>query len=116
MQASAGHGQSLSRGSRGSGVGQVQDLLASIGFALPRSMSKAGADGIFGPETEGVVKEFQRRNGLTADGIVGPATIEALEQTIEANPFLEAPDPVQDAEASQFDAVAPVSLKRSVYV
>ena len=32
------------------------------------------ADGIFGPLTEEAVKEFQKANGLTADGIVGNST------------------------------------------
>jgi N-acetylmuramoyl-L-alanine amidase CwlA len=32
------------------------------------------ADGIFGPVTEGAVKRYQRRHGLTADGIVGSKT------------------------------------------
>lgn len=32
----------------------------------------------FGPQTAGVVKEFQRRAGLTADGVVGPKTYQAL--------------------------------------
>jgi peptidoglycan hydrolase-like protein with peptidoglycan-binding domain len=31
-------------------------------------------DGIFGPETEAATLLFQTRNGLTADGIVGPQT------------------------------------------
>ena len=30
--------------------------------------------GNFGPKTEEAVKAFQRNNGLTADGIVGPGT------------------------------------------
>ena len=36
------------------------------------------ADGAFGPGTEKAVKEWQTKNGLTADGIVGPATLEKM--------------------------------------
>jgi peptidoglycan hydrolase-like protein with peptidoglycan-binding domain len=32
------------------------------------------ADGVFGPATEQALKRWQRRNGLTADGIAGPQT------------------------------------------
>ena len=31
-------------------------------------------DGIFGPQTQKAVMYFQRKNGLTQDGIIGPAT------------------------------------------
>jgi len=106
----------LSRGSKGSGVAQVQDLLASIGFKLPNSMSRKGADGIFGAETEKAVKEFQLANNLKVDGFVGPDTLEMLEQIIEKNPALEAPDPLREALLNQFDASAPASQKRSVYL
>jgi peptidoglycan hydrolase-like protein with peptidoglycan-binding domain len=35
-------------------------------------------DGAFGPATEAVVREFQRRSGLLVDGIAGPRTLTAL--------------------------------------
>lgn len=35
---------------------------------------KITADGIFGTNTENAVKEFQKKNNLTVDGIVGPST------------------------------------------
>ena len=35
-------------------------------------------DGIFGPQTESAVREFQSRSGIDSDGIVGPITLEFL--------------------------------------
>ena len=54
------------RGSTGTVVKQIQEAL----FLL--------ADGIYGAMTEDAVKVFQRENGLTVDGIVGPATLAKL--------------------------------------
>lgn len=42
-------------------------------------------DGIFGTQTEECVKEFQEKNGLVADGIVGELTQKALGISIEDN-------------------------------
>lgn len=48
-------------------VVQLQDYLNQYGFAV-------SADGHFGPATTTAVKQFQTANGLTVDGLVGPAT------------------------------------------
>ena len=69
----------LQRGSTGPRVKALQEALLKFfpGYAGP-IRTAGGADGIYGASTEAVVKEFQRRSGLTADGIAGPATFSAL--------------------------------------
>jgi Putative peptidoglycan binding domain len=41
-------------------------------------------DGFFGKNTLEAVKNFQHKMGLTADGVVGPQTVRALDQPTEA--------------------------------
>ena len=65
----------LRRGSSGEYVTLLQTKLIQLGYDL----SPYGADGKFGAKTETAVKAFQKDHGLTADGIVGPKTWEALE-------------------------------------
>ncbi len=63
-------------GSTGTYVRLLQSILNRIGY-------NAGAvDGIFGGQTRQAVITFQLNNGLTADGIVGPATWAALDKFI----------------------------------
>jgi len=69
----------LLRGSRHPDVKRVQQALnrcmlpPNNTFTSP-SMKPLVEDGIFGPKTEAMVKEFQRLNGIRVDGIVGPVT------------------------------------------
>ena len=65
----------LRRGSRGSDVKDLQQRLKSKGY------HKYSVDGIFGFRTEQSVKNFQKANGLVADGIVGSATMEKLKSS-----------------------------------
>lgn len=62
----------LKKGHRGASVVTLQIALNRHGYGLI-------ADGIFGTLTEEALKDFQRRNGLTADGIAGPKSWQALD-------------------------------------
>ncbi len=62
----------LKKGSTGGEVKEVQRRLKQWGYY------KGSVDGIFGSGTRDAVIAFQKKNGLTADGIVGAATYKAL--------------------------------------
>jgi len=57
---------------RGDDVRDLQDKLTTLGFECGRT------DGIFGPQTERGVREFQRNYGIPPDGIVAEHTVRAL--------------------------------------
>ena len=59
-------------GSRGDEVRQIQTKLKRWGYY------NGNVDGIYGSQTLEAVKYFQRKNGLTVDGIAGPATLKAM--------------------------------------
>ena len=65
--------EALSRyGSRGDEVRQIQTKLKSWGYY------NGSVDGIYGSKTVEAVKYFQRKNGLTTDGIAGSKTLSAM--------------------------------------
>ena len=64
---------SLSKfGSQSEEVRQIQKKLKNWGYY------EGQIDGIFGSETKKAVIAFQKKNGLTADGIAGKNTLAAM--------------------------------------
>lgn len=62
----------LRQGAKGSEVKEVQRRLKKWGYY------NGSVDGVFGSGTRAAVIKFQKKNGLTADGVVGKATYKAL--------------------------------------
>ncbi len=76
----AGYGEEiLQRGSHGDSVYRLQQDLTSLGY------DTSGIDGWFGIHTYNAVKEFQSEQGLKVDGILGTASIKALEKCLAGN-------------------------------
>ncbi|MBR4868803.1 MAG: spore cortex-lytic enzyme [Clostridia bacterium] len=69
----SGSAQALSKmGSSGSEVREIQTRLKKWGYY------SGSVDGIYGTRTKNAVIYFQRKNGLSADGIAGPSTLAAM--------------------------------------
>ena len=60
------------QGSSGEGVKTIQTKLKNWGYYT------GSVDGVYGGGTAEAVKNFQKSNGLTADGVAGPATLSKL--------------------------------------
>lgn len=59
-------------GSRGEEVKKIQTKLKNWGYY------NGSIDGVYGWQTESAVKSFQKKNGLTADGVAGTKTLNAM--------------------------------------
>ncbi|MBQ8025049.1 MAG: spore cortex-lytic enzyme [Oscillospiraceae bacterium] len=60
------------KGSSGSVVTQIQQKLSQWGYY------SGTVDGVYGSQTEKAVRQFQRKNGLTVDGVAGKQTLAAM--------------------------------------
>ena len=67
----------LKPGDSGDQVKVLQKALASLGYDV------GTIDGVYGTSTTNAVIAFQKAAGLTADGVVGPATRTALKTALE---------------------------------
>jgi peptidoglycan hydrolase-like protein with peptidoglycan-binding domain len=77
-------------GMTGGIVKALQEQLAELGYTIGE------IDGVFGPVTVTAVRAFQQDQGLTVDGVAGPATMAKLTETLGADKPLPAPpDPAQ---------------------
>jgi peptidoglycan hydrolase-like protein with peptidoglycan-binding domain len=70
----------LQQGSVGTAVRRLQGLLNGAGFAI-------AIDGNFGPTTRAAVIQFQRQQGLVADGVVGDRTWDQLFLVVQPRPL-----------------------------
>lgn len=59
-------------GSQGNEVKAIQEKLKE------RGVYKGSVDGVYGTNTQKAVKTFQKQQGLTQDGVAGPATLKKL--------------------------------------
>ena len=53
------------------GIRKLQSKLKKRGWSI-------GVDGLFGPETRKIVRQFQAEKNLVVDGLVGPKTWKAI--------------------------------------
>ena len=66
----------LQQGSKGEAVAKLQRNLVALGY------NPKGTDGIFGADTKAAVMLFQEVCGLTADGVVGKNTNDAINRAL----------------------------------
>ena len=109
-------GALLRPGARGPAVRAIQQFLFGAGYDLGRW----GADGAWGKVTTQAIKDWQGANGLSADGVIGPATLGAMDKagggdgpgqpdtpTPEPEPEPVTPAPAPDPEPTQPEPDAP---------
>lgn len=87
-------------GSRGETVRRVQQKLRQWGYY------KGDIDGVFGQETYDAVVYFQKKNGLTADGVAGSKTLEAMGITAATAKAVAASASAASSHASDVELLA----------
>lgn len=90
----------LRRGSKGNDVSELQKLLNQNGYNL-------AVDGSYGPLTEESVMDYQKKNGLTVDGIVGTNTWASLTGFKPAQNAQSTAQTVSTAPTFSYEAYAP---------
>jgi hypothetical protein len=68
--------QTLTPGDTGAQVKVLQNALIHLGYLT------GSADGVYGVDTKVAVEKYQQAKGLPEDGVVGPQTLNSLQQTL----------------------------------
>lgn len=98
LQTAAQNAPPIRQGESGPAVRALQQALFDLGAKLPGSFRNGDFDGIYGPETTRVVRQFQAKHHLAVDGITGRQTLSALDRIFLVNdPFYNNPQ-VAEAE------------------
>ncbi len=71
MPAWSSVGATFHPGDQGEEISRIQQHLEKLGYQV-------SADGVYGPNTENAIRAFQKDRGLDIDGVMGPATYQAL--------------------------------------
>jgi hypothetical protein len=108
----------LRRGDESYHVANWQRFLFSQGFGTVEP------DGDFGPVTERATRDFQRRYGLRADGVAGPATLDKAEDllarhtagTIASSGYVPEPQAGAAANQPRLSRVHPTLALRAMQV
>jgi hypothetical protein len=100
--------RALEPGDRSPAVADLQTALGALGFY------SAGIDGDYGDSTSAAVLAFQSAHGLAADGVAGPATMEALSEAMSAGARTDATTAQEGLEtASGAGRISPAALTRA---
>ena len=89
LQKAAINAPPIAYGTAGEGVVAMQRGLIDAGYPMPISTANGSKppDGTYGQETGKVLKQFQRDNGLTVDGIAGKMTLTCLDDLLQQPPY-----------------------------
>lgn len=98
------------QGSTGAQVRTIQDKLKCWGYY------SGEVDGIFGSGTRKAVVAFQKKNGLTADGIVGPNTLRALGMPVSGSGSVSSGTAAQDHDVALLAKVISAEARGEPYV
>ncbi len=86
LQKAANNAPPVGYGASNEGVAAMQRGLIDVGYPMPRSTANSTKppDGIYGQETGKVLKQFQRDNHLSVDGVAGRHTLGRLDELLRS--------------------------------